>query len=513
MPESSPCISHSFDTRQHWSQALSMSRSAWTVLKQVTMQRSHPFAGLSARPCWRDAAGSHAQIQRIMPKSAAVSISTTCRTSYETLSIEDISKQKAAIAICSKLIARQTLRKSSTPCAAIARRSRRVHPHISVGRSGHIDLIETYQYFLDSCKAAILADSKGKRPRRSVGRSSDARSDSTAQQRGSQATQHSQDHATIALAAQGAIPAGATYPQQTYQDYATPEQSFYGSPDISYPGAHPFDRLDASAGAAFASSPAQQLQVGHHGHLVPTSPTPSTSSKRRRQPEQSHTLERLEPTPRTFPLNLPYRGGRIQPALAPATARLQGSNAATYPPQPSFPGQGFGYGQPFMTTSYMYLPASGYTHDNVVGQPGMPAPRARIEAKARFVSEDDALLKILKEEKKLSWRQIEDFFPGRKSGTLQVRYCTKVKAKEGKEWDNVTEQKLKDLVKEYEDNKWKYVSSKMPSGFPPDHCKARMSELIESDLLAADDRAREEAEQRAHMAAAGPSTPVGRGRR
>jgi hypothetical protein len=35
----------------------------------------------------------------------------------------------------------------------------------------------------------------------------------------------------------------------------------------------------------------------------------------------------------------------------------------------------------------------------------------------------------LKEKKSLTWKQIADFFPGRSSGTLQVRYCTKLKAK------------------------------------------------------------------------------------
>jgi hypothetical protein len=49
--------------------------------------------------------------------------------------------------------------------------------------------------------------------------------------------------------------------------------------------------------------------------------------------------------------------------------------------------------------------------------------------KLRFTLEDDALLVKLKETKDLSWNQIADFFPGRSSGTLQVRYCTKLKAK------------------------------------------------------------------------------------
>jgi hypothetical protein len=68
---------------------------------------------------------------------------------------------------------------------------------------------------------------------------------------------------------------------------------------------------------------------------------------------------------------------------------------------------------------------------SVVGNPGMPKPAARPAGpKLRFTPEDDALLVDLKETKDLSWKQIADFFPGRSSGTLQVRYCTKLKAKE-----------------------------------------------------------------------------------
>jgi hypothetical protein len=47
----------------------------------------------------------------------------------------------------------------------------------------------------------------------------------------------------------------------------------------------------------------------------------------------------------------------------------------------------------------------------------------------KFTPEDDQLLIDLKENKNLTWKQIADFFPGRSSGTLQVRYCTKLKAK------------------------------------------------------------------------------------
>ena len=68
---------------------------------------------------------------------------------------------------------------------------------------------------------------------------------------------------------------------------------------------------------------------------------------------------------------------------------------------------------------------------SVIGQPGMPAPAARqYGPKLKFTSKDDALLVDLKETKNLTWKQIADFFPGRSSGTLQVRYCTKLKAQD-----------------------------------------------------------------------------------
>jgi hypothetical protein len=67
---------------------------------------------------------------------------------------------------------------------------------------------------------------------------------------------------------------------------------------------------------------------------------------------------------------------------------------------------------------------------SVVGQPGMPQPAPRPKGpKHKFTPADDTLLLELKETKELTWKQIENFFPGRSSGTLQVRYCTKLKAK------------------------------------------------------------------------------------
>ncbi|KAK3374852.1 hypothetical protein B0H63DRAFT_496218 [Podospora didyma] len=79
---------------------------------------------------------------------------------------------------------------------------------------------------------------------------------------------------------------------------------------------------------------------------------------------------------------------------------------------------------------------------SVVGQAGMPPPAPRPRGpKLKFTPEDDQLLIDLKENKSLTWKQIADFFPGRSSGTLQVRYCTKLKAKTT-QWTDETHFKI-----------------------------------------------------------------------
>jgi hypothetical protein len=57
-----------------------------------------------------------------------------------------------------------------------------------------------------------------------------------------------------------------------------------------------------------------------------------------------------------------------------------------------------------------------------------PAPKPS-RPKSKFTPEDDELLVNLKENQSLTWKQIAEFFPGRSSGTLQVRYCNKLKVK------------------------------------------------------------------------------------
>jgi hypothetical protein len=75
---------------------------------------------------------------------------------------------------------------------------------------------------------------------------------------------------------------------------------------------------------------------------------------------------------------------------------------------------------------------------SVVGLEGMPQPAPRPRGpKLNFTPEDDQLLIDLKENKSLTWRQIAEFSPGRSSGTLQVRYCTKLKTKTT-QWTDAT---------------------------------------------------------------------------
>ena len=75
------------------------------------------------------------------------------------------------------------------------------------------------------------------------------------------------------------------------------------------------------------------------------------------------------------------------------------------------------------------------SHEVLVGKPGFPSAIESRGQKTRFSAEEDILLRQLKErEPKLSWKQIADFFPHRKSGTLQVRYCTKLKTKSPVVW-------------------------------------------------------------------------------
>lgn len=56
----------------------------------------------------------------------------------------------------------------------------------------------------------------------------------------------------------------------------------------------------------------------------------------------------------------------------------------------------------------------------------LPVPKG---PKTKFGPAEDATLIQLKEHWNFTWKQIQHWFPGRTNGTLQVRYCTKLKAK------------------------------------------------------------------------------------
>lgn len=61
-------------------------------------------------------------------------------------------------------------------------------------------------------------------------------------------------------------------------------------------------------------------------------------------------------------------------------------------------------------------------------QPCRKGPRTGKRTKStRFLPEDDRLLIELKEERGLPWKRITEYFPGRSEGSLQVRYCTRLK--------------------------------------------------------------------------------------
>lgn len=157
-----------------------------------------------------------------------------------------------------------------------------------------------------------------------------------------------------------------------------------------------------------------------------------------------------------------------------------------------------------------YSPGSPPSHSqhgppSMVGQEGMPDPAPRPRGpKLKFTPEDDAKLVELKEKKNLTWKQISEFFPGRSSGTLQVRYCTKLKAKTTV-WTPETVSspparsvggrtltqgiqvlKLRNAMQEYENDRWRVISSKLGSGFSPAACKEKADEIraIEGEAVA-----------------------------
>lgn len=150
----------------------------------------------------------------------------------------------------------------------------------------------------------------------------------------------------------------------------------------------------------------------------------------------------------------------------------------------------------------------------MVGRPGFPDMMPNRGGRARFTPEDDQLLKWLKESAspRISWEQIAEFFPGRKSGTLQVRYCTKLKEKGPMEWtedmvraaiptskqgsrlsshgrvDSCTQdKKLLAAARDYEADRYKVIAGKMGPSISAASAEERHRELEERQRLEAVD--------------------------
>ncbi|KAF1952411.1 MYB DNA-binding domain protein, partial [Byssothecium circinans] len=122
-------------------------------------------------------------------------------------------------------------------------------------------------------------------------------------------------------------------------------------------------------------------------------------------------------------------------------------------------------------------PLQHYDLPSVVGQEGMPPPAQRPRGpKLEYTAEDDQLLMNLKEKKNLSWMHIADFFPGRSLGSLQLRYSTKLEAKTTV-WTDDMVQKLGHAMHDYENDRWRIISSKVGSGFSPAACREKAAEI------------------------------------
>ncbi|CAI4219163.1 unnamed protein product [Parascedosporium putredinis] len=205
--------------------------------------------------------------------------------------------------------------------------------------------------------------------------------------------------------------------------------------------------------------------------VAPLYPSMSTPT----QPTHpSHGAGVKRPRPDDLDLSVPGIPDLEQPDL---DGMPQGAGRATDPSPPPTPG----YGSP----SKMMRrdgDGGGGGAPSMVGQAGMPAPAARPRGpKLKFTPEDDQLLIDLKENKSLTWKQIADFFPGRSSGTLQVRYCTKLKAKTT-QWTDETDQKLRAALQDYENEKWRIVANKVGTGFTPVACRERAAQLMGESL-------------------------------
>ncbi|CAG8956390.1 hypothetical protein HYFRA_00003773 [Hymenoscyphus fraxineus] len=213
---------------------------------------------------------------------------------------------------------------------------------------------------------------------------------------------------------------------------------------------------------------------GGQPHMMFGPPRPMPSASGIKRPRDDDDLQEMGlPLPQMGDMSMP-------PHMQPPP--MEGFSSM-HPPQQQF------HGHPLPPSLHPPKRARGDEHSSsmlspppggapsMVGHPDMPEPAQRPRGpKLKFTPEDDQKLVDLKENKNLTWKQIAEFFPGRSSGTLQVRYCTKLKAKTT-QWTDETIQKLRTALHDYEQEKWRIVAQKVGTGFTSAACKEKAMEL------------------------------------
>lgn len=98
----------------------------------------------------------------------------------------------------------------------------------------------------------------------------------------------------------------------------------------------------------------------------------------------------------------------------------------------------------------------------------------------KFAESDDALIIKLKEVHGLPWVQIASFFEGRTPGSLQVRYCTKLKQKK-RDWPESEIVNLVAAVKKYDEEKWAVIAEQLGSKYSAESCQEQHQKLLSSN--------------------------------
>ncbi|KAF2748309.1 hypothetical protein M011DRAFT_493699 [Sporormia fimetaria CBS 119925] len=217
------------------------------------------------------------------------------------------------------------------------------------------------------------------------------------------------------------------------------------------------------------SSPYGDVGFGHH---------PSQPPSRKRTRPDEHIPIALAPS--LGPPHDPYAAGGVSTHTAQEYSIPEYHQAPRPYHDHHLPGP---RGPKRLAMEGAASPVAAHGPPSVVGKPGMPPPAPRPRGpKLKFTPEDDQLLVDLKEKKNLTWKQIAEFFPGRSSGTLQVRYCTKLKAKTTN-WTDEMVQKLRTAMQDYENDRWRIISSKVGQGFSATACRDKAAELEALDVV------------------------------